>query len=89
MTANERETVLRRIFEEELIPLLNGYSDDNFQGFGWHAHLETTSHKNLYIERKFNEKAGTVEDTLMDLINLCFIALLSKRGEFVHEEKKK
>lgn len=92
VSSNVRNMLIREILENELLPLLtakgNDYSGNdvfsNFYDFGLAgiiARLGDKYHriKNLILNGSAGVQKETIEDTLIDLINYGFIALLFYR----------
>lgn len=94
MTVQEREEFIRSIFEEELIPLLRAKGHDysgnedcmsNLRDFGWKGIVVRIGDKyhrlkNFCHKNELQVKDESVEDTLRDMINYGFLALILFRS---------
>jgi hypothetical protein len=96
MLAAERDTLIRRVFEERCLPLLQAkghdYSGDedalaNFRRHGLRGIVVRLGDKyerlnSLVWKSRDAKVAGEkVEDTLIDLVNYALLALLVKEDE--------
>lgn len=92
MTQQEREEAVLKIINEELIPILRAKGHDysgtdmlgNLRDFGWQGVIVRIGDKyhrlkNFCKQGELKVKDETIEDTLKDLINYGFLALLLKR----------
>lgn len=92
MKTGEREEFIFRLVRDELIPILrrkgHDYSGDdvhsNFRDFGWEGVIVRIGDKyhrlkTFILQRVLQVEDETIEDTLKDLINYGFIALLLYR----------
>lgn len=105
MTGREREAMMFKIFEEELVPILRAKGHDysgeadihsNFRDFGLLGILVRIGDKyhrlkNILLQGGNRKVANeTIEDTLLDLIGYGFIGLIYYRTEErKHEETNK
>jgi len=95
MTIQEREEAIKAIFEEELIPLLRTKGHDysgnedslsNIRDFGIPGLIVRIGDKyhrlkNFCFSGQLLVKDENVEDTLKDVINYSFLALILRRLE--------
>lgn len=95
MTNSEREQIIREIFENELMPLLQAKGHDyagegdsfgNLADFGWKGIVVRISDKyhrlkNFCLSGALSIKDESIEDTFKDMINYGLLALVLKRHE--------
>lgn len=99
MTCKERSELMRKILEEEIIPLglakgydYSGENDcfSNLRDFGWKGIVVRMGDKyhrtkNFIKNNQLKVESEKIEDTLLDLINYSFFALIMLRMEKVKE----
>lgn len=96
MNVIEREQAIRDIFENELIPILRAKGHDyagdgdtfgNLRDFGWKGIIVRLGDKYHRLKNfclsggHLKVKDENIEDTLKDLINYGFLALILKRNQ--------
>lgn len=93
MTAEERATLMREIFEKELVPITIKKGHDyagnqdclsNLNDFGWKGVVVRISDKyhrlkNFTLSDQLMVKDENIEDTIKDMINYLFFAMIMKR----------
>jgi hypothetical protein len=95
MTSEERNKMIMKIVEHELIPLISAkgkdYSGEKnvlacFDDFGWRGVVVRIGDKyyrlkNFAKTEKLQVKNETIEDTIKDMLNYLFFALILYRAE--------
>lgn len=95
MTLSERAALMEEILNSELLPVQQAKGHDyageddcmsNLKDFGWQGVVVRMGDKyhrlkNFVLQEELKVSDETIEDTLKDLLNYTFFALILKRRE--------